>query len=135
MGAEKYSDILHLPHPVSETRPHMSAHARAAQFSPFAALTGYEASLDEVDRTVEKRAELSEEQKVVIGEKLSRLAEGADTPVTLTYFVPDEKKDGGRYEVFTGTGVKLFPETQTLRLPDGTKVRFEDIYSIIGNGS
>jgi hypothetical protein len=120
----KYDDIIDLPHPVSEKHPHMSMYDRAAQFSPFDALTGYSESIDETARTTYRRLELSDEAKAVLDGKLSELErlcakarsarfygdEDACFPkITVTYFVPDKelykrsRKTGGSFLKYTGT--------------------------------
>ena len=129
---EKYRKILSMPRPVSETRPHMSLYDRAAQFSPFAALTGYGDMLDEADRTVQRRVTLSEEEQTQLGETLTRLASSPDVPLTVTYFVPDEKKDGGAYVTLTGAGKKVDVDTRLLWLSDGTRIPFDDIRFLDG---
>ena len=89
-----YDDIIHLPHHVSQTRPRMSAADRAAQFSPFAALTGYGAAVTEAGRLTDQRIELTESEKETLNERLLLLREQLAEPpeVTITYFQPDEKK-------------------------------------------
>ena len=120
----KYDDIIDLPHPVSEKHPHMSMYDRAAQFSPFDALTGYSESIDETARTTDRRLELSDEDKAVLDGKLSELerlcakarsarfhgdAEASFPKITVTYFVPDKelhrrsRKTGGSFLKYTGT--------------------------------
>ena len=87
---EKYGDIIHLPHPVSEKHPRMPMQDRAAQFSPFAALTGYEEAIYETGRLTEERAELDEEEKAILDRKQRLLLEKLDEfpALTVTYFVP-----------------------------------------------
>ena len=120
----KYDDIIDLPHPVSEKHPHMSMYDRAAQFSPFDALTGYSESIDETARTTDRRLELSDEKKALLDERIAALKElcakarsarfygdeGACFPkITVTYFVPDKelhrrsRKTGGSFLKYTGT--------------------------------
>ena len=103
-SAEKYADIINMSRPQSPGRPKMSRHERAAQFSPFAALVGYDGEIDETARYTENETELSEEQKYNIDERLRILDACADQrpPVKITYFVPDEKKKGGAYISVTG---------------------------------
>ena len=120
----KYDDIIDLPHPVSEKHPHMSMYDRAAQFSPFDALTGYSESIDETARTTDRRLELSDEDKAVLDGKLSELerlcakarsarfygdVDACFPKITVTYFVPDKdlhkrsRKTGGSFLKYTGT--------------------------------
>ena len=100
-----YDDMLHLPHHVSEKHPAMSVHDRAAQFSPFAALTGYDAAVQETARLTDRRIELDEGEKAAIDQRLTLVQERLPEPteVTITYFVPDKKKAGGAYVSVTGT--------------------------------
>ncbi len=117
----KYDDIINLPHHVSETRAHMPMLDRAAQFSPFAALTGYDAEL-----------ELDETQKEHISEQLFELQErvSEQPEATVVYFVPDEKKAGGAYETASGKIKKIDEYTQMLSFTDGTEIPFDSIYLI-----
>lgn len=100
-----YADIIDLPHWQSPSRPHMSLYDRAAQFAPFAALTGYEDMVDEEARTVDRKIELDESAIEELNRKLNQLAgavaRGEHPPVSLTYFVPDPLKSGGAYETIT----------------------------------
>ena len=105
----KYDDIIHLPHHVSKTRPQMAVSDRAAQFSPFAALTGHDAAIKETARLTEKRVELDEYIKEAINRKLQiivdRIKEHPE--IVVTYFKPDEKKDGGAYVTAAGMAKKI----------------------------
>ena len=100
----KYDDIMGLPHHQSDRRPHMSLQNRAAQFSPFAALTGYEAAIAEAGRLTEEFRELSEESRAVLDETLRILEEkkGERPEIGVRYFQPDERKDGGAYREIKG---------------------------------
>ena len=101
-----YADILALPHHQAENRPHMSMHDRAAQFSPFAALTGFDGVIAETGRMTDRKIELSESQKLLLDQKLTLIddviQDGYHPVVTVVYFVPDTKKDGGSYQECTG---------------------------------
>lgn len=99
----EYDDIINLPHHVSTTRPHMSMHDRAAQFSPFAALSGYGEAVEEVARVTEEEIELDEQTKAEINRQLNYLKSNLPVTVTITYFHPDERKSGGTYLALTGT--------------------------------
>ena len=103
-GRDDYSDMLDLPRPVSKKHPPMSVEKRAAQFMPFAALTGYDAAIVETARLTDTKRELSEEQKEVISKQLHVLKSElkTDPTVTITYFVPDNRKAGGAYRTITG---------------------------------
>ncbi|MBQ8762775.1 MAG: hypothetical protein IJZ07_01565 [Clostridia bacterium] len=100
----KYAEIINLPHHVSETKPHMSMIDRAAQFSPFAALTGHNAALDETARLTDTFVELDEDEKEILDAKMHMLMDFIDEKpeVTVIYFKPDEKKSGGAYITVNG---------------------------------
>ena len=127
-----YDDIIHLPRPVSPRRKPMSALARAAQFAPFAALTGYEAAILETGRLTDMRIELDESRKAVLNEKLRLLMlHLRDKPeVTITYFEPDLKKSGGAYLSVTGYVRKVDEYSRTVSLEDGTAVLIDQIFGI-----
>lgn len=131
----KYDDIIDLPHHVSETHPPMSRADRAAQFSPFAALTGYDAAVRETARVTERRIELDEGVKAELNARLNCILEhlSEHPQVSLTYFVPDEKKSGGAYRTVTGTVRKLDSFAKTLTLTDGTVVPMEEMVHVEGN--
>ena len=131
----KYDDIIDLPHHVSETHPPMSRADRAAQFSPFAALTGYDAAVRETARVTERRIELDEGVKAELNARLNCILEhlSEHPQVSLTYFVPDEKKSGGAYRTVTGTVRKLDSFVKTLTLTDGTVVPMEEMVHVEGN--
>ena len=101
-----YADILMLPHHKAANRPHMSMHDRAAQFSPFAALTGFDGVIAETGRMTDQKAELSESQMILLDQKLTliddTIQDGYHPMVTVVYFVPDAKKEGGSYQGYTG---------------------------------
>ena len=110
-NTHRYDDIKYLPHHQSSTRSHMSLHDRAAQFAPFAALTGYEDMLQEEARLTQREIELSEAEKQRLDRKLAwiseRLSAGDRPIIRVRFFVPDERKSGGRYEEYTGAIRKL----------------------------
>lgn len=101
-----YEDIIHLPHHQSSNRPHMSLYDRAAQFSPFAALTGFNGVIAETGRMTERKIELSEYERSLLDQQLIRIDEelrkGNHPEITVVYFVPDPRKAGGAYEKYTG---------------------------------
>lgn len=101
-----YADILALTHHQAENRPHMSMHDRAAQFSPFAALTGFDGVIAETGRITDRKIELSESQKLLLDQKLTLIddviQDGYRPVVTVVYFVPDALKAGGSYRKFIG---------------------------------
>ena len=129
-----YDDILHLPHHVSEKHPPMSRLDRAAQFSPFAALTGYEAAVEETARLTDRRIELDEGEKGAIDQRLMLLQERLPEPmeVTITYFIPDKKKAGGVYVSVSGTVKKIDDYECAVVLSDGTSIPVDDICHING---
>ena len=117
----EYADIIDLPHHVSTRHPQMSLHDRAAQFAPFAALTGHSDMIEEAARETEAMRELTETATVVLDRKLAMLAAHLDERphVTLTRFVPDDSKAGGRYEETEVTVRALEPVTGALVGVDG----------------
>ena len=101
-----YADILMLPHHQAANHPQMSMHDRAAQFSPFAALTGFDGVIAETGRMTDQKIELSESQMILLNQKLTliddTIQDGYHPMVTVVYFVPDAKKEGGSYQEYTG---------------------------------
>ena len=130
-----YDDIIDLPHHVSGTHPPMSRADRAAQFSPFAALTGYDAAVRETARVTERRIELDEGVKAELNARLNCILEhlSEHPQVSITYFVPDEKKSGGAYRTVTGAVRKLDSVAKTLTLVDGTVVPMEEMIHVEGD--
>lgn len=130
----RYGDIIRFPHHVSDTRPRMPMLDRAAQFSPFAALTGYEAVIRETERLTEDRAELDECGKAALDGKLRLLAEHLkERPeVTITFFRPDARKDGGAYVQAVGPVRKIDGYRRTVVMESGVTVPIEQIYGIAG---
>ena len=128
----QYEDIIHLPHPVSKTRPQMSMSDRAAQFSPFAALTGYDAAIRETARLTDKKLVLDEETCALLDRKQQYLCEIiAEKPeITVTYFVPDDRKDGGSYVTVTGKLRRIDLCARLLVLIDGRNIALDDIADI-----
>ena len=128
----KYDDIINLPHPTSQKRPRMSVQDRAAQFSPFAALTGYDAAIRETARLTEERIELNEYEQAVLDQRITLLQEHLkDLPeVTITYFQPDERKEGGKYRSLTGAVKKIDPYERQLVLADKSKIPIESILNL-----
>lgn len=124
-----YEDILYLPHHVSGTRRQMSMTDRAAQFSPFAALTGYDAAIRETARLTDSSVDLEGDEKAVLNGRLQLLSGCLDREprITVTYFVPDRRKSGGAYETVEGRVRKIDPLEQALFLGDGTRIPFDRI--------
>lgn len=128
----KYDDIIHLPHHVSQTHPPMPRSERAAQFSSFAALTGYEDAVAESARLTEARTELGHDALEALDNEFRALAEDiANRPViSLNYFVPDRKKTGGHYETVRDRVKKIDEQAAVLLLEGGQKIPLGDIVSI-----
>lgn len=132
--ADNYNDIINNPHHTSKTRKRMSQSNRAAQFAPFAALTGYDAAIGEAARLTETKIELDDKTKEILNMKLSFLKDHIkDRPyVTITYFVPDTKKDGGSYVDYSGN-IRVIDEIkQTINFTDKTTIDIEMICDIQG---
>ena len=129
-----YEDIINLPHHVSKTRPQMSMIDRAAQFSPFAALTGYDAAIKETGRLTDEKIEMDEEALNILNMKFQLLVDRlADEPeITFTYFKPDERKAGGAYIDVTGKVKKVDDFERLIVMQNGTKMPMDDILNIEG---
>ena len=128
----KYEDIINMPHHVSASRPRMSMIDRAAQFSPFAALTGYDDAIKETGRLTDEKIEMDEDRKAALDMKQAYLIEMIDEQpeISITYFLPDAKKSGGAYVTVTGN-LKRFDEYERLLiLTDGKKIPMDDIADI-----
>lgn len=132
--SDKYDDIINMPHHVSQRHRPMSRADRAAQFSPFAALTGYEATLNESARVTDSRAELDEQEKQKINERLSFLhsCEKQRPRISITYFVPDERKQGGAYITENITLRRIDSYNRTVVTADGNSIAFDNIAGIDG---
>ena len=130
--SNKYDDIINLPHHVSKTRPQMSMHDRAAQFSPFSALTGYDAAIKETGRMTEKRIEPDEDELQILNMKLKLLIDNIDEEpeVTFTYFKPDERKSGGKYVEAFGVVKKADEFNRLIVMQDGEKIKMDDVVEI-----
>ncbi len=131
-----YEDIISLPHHVSPVHPQMAVADRAAQFSPFAALTGYEDAIKETGRLTKERVELEEDAKTVLDEKLrllrDRLVEKRDIEVAVTYFKPDGQKEGGAYFTAAGRVRKVDVYEGVIKMEDGARISFGEIMAIEG---
>lgn len=132
--SRNYDDIIHLPHHVSKRRKPMSMIDRAAQFSPFAALTGYDSAIQETGRLTDQWIDLAVDEKVSLNRKFQHLANFvAEQPeVTVTCFVPDERKSGGSYVRMTGRVKKIDTYEQAIVLEGGIIIPFNRIYAIDG---
>lgn len=131
----RYDDIIHLQHPTSSKHPRMAALGRAAQFSPFAALTGYEGSIRETARLTDAKAELDKDKIAALDMKLRFLADHlSECPeVSITYFKPDSRKQGGAYQVITGMVKKIDAFEKTVLMAEGTLIPIADIFEISGS--
>lgn len=128
----KYDDILHLPHPVSQRRTRMTNYDRAAQFAPFAALTGYDGVLAETARLTDCRIDLDEGILEELNEALCSLREqlSRQPEVTVTYFIHDERKSGGTYVTVTGRAKKICDYSGILFFTDGRAIPLEEAIRI-----
>ena len=136
---ERYRDIIDLPYPQHDpAHPRMAAENRAAQFSPFAALTGYDAVVEETARWTESKIELSEDAKAILDNQLQMLAEQDRPEVTVTYFVPDTRKSGGAYLTVQGVLKRIDAINRELvflaenGVSDGKRVPIDDIWRFGG---
>lgn len=131
----KYDDIINLPHHISKTRPQMSMHDRAAQFSAFAALSGYDDTVKETARLTNSKMELTEEETAELNLKIQILKEYADTRpfVFVEYFIPDKKKSGGSYVTVTGNFRRIDEYAGNMILTSREEIHLSDIYSIEGD--
>lgn len=130
----QYEDIINLPHHVSPTRPQMPMSDRAAQFAPFAALTGYDAAIKETGRLTDEKIELDEEALTALDMKYQFLMDALDDApeVTITYFQPDERKAGGKYVSAVGVVRKVDDFERRITMQDGAKIQMYDVLSIDG---
>ena len=144
MNVEKnpYADIIHLPHHKAPNRPHMSLYDRGAQFSPFAALTGFDSVIAETARLTDRKVELSESEKILLDQKLTLIDDVIQDKhhpeITVVYFVPDYLKEGGEYEEYSGLVRKIDPIERTVAFlaangrSAGKTIRVDDITEIHG---
>ena len=127
--SNKYDEILSLPHHASKTRPQMPMSDRAAQFAPFAALTGYESAIKDTGRLTDERIELDEEALTALDMKYQLLMDAFDVApeVTITYFQPDERKVGGKYVSAVGAVKKIDDFERRITMRDGTRIPMDDV--------
>ena len=128
----QYDDIIRLPHPDSPKHPRMSLYDRAAQFSPFAALTGHSAAIAETGRRTVQRTEQHEDEMTRVDAVLRRLQEllpGTPT-ASITYFVPDERKNGGSYQTVTGEVKRIDAVNGVIQMTDRQCIPIADVFSI-----
>ena len=128
----RYDEIMGLPHHISKTRPQMPMSDRAAQFAPFAALTGYDSAIKETGRLTDERIELDEEALTALDRKYQLLMDTLDDApeVTIIYFQPDARKAGGQYVSATGTVKKVDTFGRRILLQDGTRIPLDSIYDL-----
>jgi len=128
-NTHKYDDIIHLPRPVSTRRSRMTNYDRAAQFSPFAALTGFDETIEETARLTDTRIELEEGAKAQLDEVLLKIRQRLSTqpPIRATYFVYDERKSGGAYVTIEGCVKKIDTYVGNLLLADGRAIPLREI--------
>ena len=134
VNEHKYDDIIDLPHPVSARHPQMPLPDRAAQFSPFAALTGHDAAIRETARLTDEFVELDEGRKEELDEQLRLIRENQSKKpeIEVTYFQPDLKKSGGAYMTFRGRVKKVDEYNRQLLFMDGTILPLETLFSVNG---
>lgn len=128
----KYDDIINMPRHVSKKHPQMSLEARSARFAPFAALTGYDEQIEETARITCQKKELNDEQKEILNNKLQKIQEKIEMKpeITVTCFVEDLKKNGGKYVTVTGKVRKIDKNKQIIILEDKTEIQIEEIIEI-----
>lgn len=129
---DKYDDIINLPHYEPKYHPRMSKYKRSAQFAPFAALVGYDEQVQECSRITDKRLEIDDELKEKINNKLNKINKliKYNPEVEITYFIPDEKKDGGKYIVEKGNVKRIDYINRFIKLTDNKKIVLDDVIDI-----
>lgn len=126
-----YDDIINMPNHKSKIHPQMDIEKRAAQFMPFAALTGYKESIEETSRITDIKKLIDNSTKLEINEKINYLKTNPNTKITIEYFEKDSKKEGGKYNKITEEVKKIDEFNKLLVLKNNKKIFFEEIYSII----
>ena len=131
---EKYGDIIDMPRHLSKSHPQMPVADRAAQFSPFAALTGHNEAIDEVARFTENAPFLDENTKDILNEKLQLIADSLNNEpiVSITYFKPDSRKSGGAYIIKTGIVKNIDSFNRELLFADNSHIPIDSIIEIDG---
>ncbi|MDD3336328.1 MAG: hypothetical protein PHI98_12560 [Eubacteriales bacterium] len=130
----RYDDMLALPHHVSKKHPQMSPENRAAQFAPFAALTGYGAAVKETARLTDQRIEMDDDDKILLNGKLQRIQENLKVcpEVVITFFQHDEKKDGGVYVTVTGIVKNVDEHQRQIVMVNEKNIPIDDVIAIDG---
>ena len=133
MDTTSYDDIIHLSRPVSKKHPPMPLSKRAAQFLPFAALTGFEGEIAETARLTQAAPELGEDALMALDAQMSLLRQRLpeQPEVTVTCFIPDEKKTGGHFETLTGRARRLDEPNRLLILTDGAQIDLDAIVELV----
>ena len=129
---DKYDDIINLSHYEPKYHPRMSKYKRSAQFAPFAALVGYDEQVQECSRLTDKRLEIDDELKEKINNKLNKINEliKNSPEVEITYFIPDEKKDGGKYITEIGNVKRIDYVNRFIKFTDNKKIILDDLIDI-----
>lgn len=132
MNNKNYDDIINLPNPTSKKYPRMSLYDRAAQFAPFSALTGHGAAIRETARLTDEKKELDEDTINQLNERLNIINKNiaAKKIVTITYFAPDDKKNGGRYVTHSGVIKRIDEYEHMVIMTDKTQIPIEQISGI-----
>ena len=127
--SDKYNDIRHMAYPLPSNRKRMSMMDRAAQFSPFAALIGYEETIEETARLTGSRIDLDESEKYMLDLRQQQLLPIIEQcpEICVTYFVTDARKDGGKYVTVTGQLRSILPHCRTMTLTDGRVIPLDDV--------
>ena len=128
-----YDDIINLKHHISKRHPRLSIEQRAAQFAPFAALNGYEDAINETARLTDSKIELPNDEKIKINNILLQIDKNADynPKIAITYFIPDEKKQGGEYVTIIGKLEKINEQRKTILLDNKTEIQIDNIIEVI----
>lgn len=131
---DNYDDIIHLPRHVSKRHPQMSLYNRAAQFAPFSALTGYGAAIAETARQTSPKIEMMEDDRQLMDRKLSILTTCLEEEpiITITYFQPDGRKDGGQYLTITGVVKAIRTNERIIMMKDRKKISIDTIVGLEG---
>ncbi len=134
-NAFPYEDIVNLPHPVSRYHVPMPLIQRAAQFAPFAALTGYDEAIEETGRQTDDRVALSESEITILNRKLQILEQILERrpEVSITYFVPDLRKKGGSYHTVSGSIKKIDSQKQRIVMRSGEVISMDRLIGIEGD--
>ncbi len=130
--AHDYEDIIDMPHHESEVHQHMSLYERAAQFSPFAALTGHEDVIEETGRLTVSKVDIDESVKEKLDAELARIIDKIDECpyISVTYYKPDERKSGGAYITYEGNIQKIDEYARTIVMDNEVNISFDDIVGL-----